>query len=653
MRKITFLLTLLLMYAGVTPMMAELVDMELDESKVYTIKFTNVSGNTHYLYSTNTIVTFSSSSAFNPNDIAESFLFRFKKAPDTSTSSTQTSHKAYYIQSVLNEKYVTNRGESQVILSEVSGDLSSNRNIRWVVQKDGDIHKIYLAQYTSGSYFLTNCGWYPQNSESPVDLNSFSSRDLKIEEVFINDEELNAKKAELNNKIQQAENLLSTSGFSFVPGEKVALQVNNSSTAGYLSSNADHNALNSTQTDGRGIGALIDGQINDPYYFHTSWGNNKPSAYHYIQVDLGDANKVSEFLFNYTTRNGTQQGTSPAPTQIEVYAGNSTDDLKLIQTISSGLPSYWPAAQTYQSDVISAGESYRYLRFQVTGSAGPGSNGYTVGSTKYFFFCMAEFGISLPEQVVVTNDSYLGKEQQLKELNQEVKDAKAVVEENNLQSIEDAITELTTLLNAISPLASINVTLAQISDTDNLLYGLKGYIGSFSAPYATLIPEGVEAYYATSKDNMGYITLTPCKATATSAKGVPANFGVILVSESKDVTMNPASGHIDTPANNVFGNSAGKEVEIGAGDYILASGKQGIGFYESNPGTLAKNKAFLRLGTSQTSALRLVLDETVTGINGVATEKVDAPVYDLSGRRVLNTVKGGIYIQNGKKFIVK
>jgi hypothetical protein len=204
---------------------------------------------------------------------------------------------------------------------------------------------------------------------------------------------------------------------------------------------------------------------------------------------------------------------------------------------------------------------------------------------------------------------------------------------------------------------SISVNLAEITADDNLLYGLKGYIGSFSAPYATLIPDGVEAYYATSKDNMGYITLTPCGVTATSSvKGVPANFGVILVSASKDVTMNPASVHIETPANNVLGNSASEAVVMGANCYVLAKKQdQGIGFYLAEEGTTLKaGKAYIQLSnSSQTSALRLVLDETVTGINGVATEKVDAPIYDLSGRRVLNTVKGGIYIQNGKKFIVK
>ena len=69
--------------------------------------------------------------------------------------------------------------------------------------------------------------------------------------------------------------------------------------------------------------------------------------------------------------------------------------------------------------------------------------------------------------------------------------------------------------------------------------------------------------------------------------------------------------------------------------------------------TLAMNKAFLRMGASNVAAFRLVVDEEVTAIDGVTTEKADAPIYDLSGRRVLNTIKGGIYIQNGKKFIVK
>lgn len=37
--------------------------------------------------------------------------------------------------------------------------------------------------------------------------------------------------------------------------------------------------------------------------------------------------------------------------------------------------------------------------------------------------------------------------------------------------------------------------------------------------------------------------------------------------------------------------------------------------------------------------------------NAVLDNKSNAAVFDLSGRRVMAPVKGGVYIQNGKKFV--
>ena len=37
--------------------------------------------------------------------------------------------------------------------------------------------------------------------------------------------------------------------------------------------------------------------------------------------------------------------------------------------------------------------------------------------------------------------------------------------------------------------------------------------------------------------------------------------------------------------------------------------------------------------------------------NATVVANENAPIYDLSGRRVAKTVKGGVYIQNGKKFV--
>ena len=53
------------------------------------------------------------------------------------------------------------------------------------------------------------------------------------------------------------------------------------------------------------------------------------------------------------------------------------------------------------------------------------------------------------------------------------------------------------------------------------------------------------------------------------------------------------------------------------------------------------------------SQVRELLDRGLTGVVSVATEVEDAPIYDLSGRRVQQTTKGGVYVTNGKKFIAK
>jgi hypothetical protein len=57
---------------------------------------------------------------------------------------------------------------------------------------------------------------------------------------------------------------------------------------------------------------------------------------------------------------------------------------------------------------------------------------------------------------------------------------------------------------------------------------------------------------------------------------------------------------------------------------------------------------------SAASAFKFRFENGTTAIESVLNgTNANAPIYDLSGRRVMNAVKGGIYIQNGKKFIVK
>lgn len=173
------------------------------------------------------------------------------------------------------------------------------------------------------------------------------------------------------------------------------------------------------------------------------------------------------------------------------------------------------------------------------------------------------------------------------------------------------------------------------------------HIATFSAPFATIIPAGVKAYYVSAKG-------TEATMTAIDAQAIPANQGVILTSESGNAaTMVPAAS--ETAAvitGNQLGHSAGADKTLTAGEgYILGNGTEGIAFYPCKAGSLPSNKAYL-LGNGE-SAIVMNFGNAVTGINTIAAPaSAKAPIFDLSGRRVVKATKG-LYIQNGKKVIVK
>lgn len=189
--------------------------------------------------------------------------------------------------------------------------------------------------------------------------------------------------------------------------------------------------------------------------------------------------------------------------------------------------------------------------------------------------------------------------------------------------------------------------------TFNDATGIEGVskIATFSAPFATIKPTDVKAYYVgnTSGD----------KATMTEINGnIPANTGVILTSESGDaVTMVPVAGEeVATVENNKLGNTAGAEKTFNAGEgFVLGSADGTVAFYKAKANTtLSMNKAYLTNGTVG-NALKLDFG-TATGINNAAIADAaaeNAPVYDLTGRRVAKTVKGNLYIKGGKKYIAQ
>lgn len=193
------------------------------------------------------------------------------------------------------------------------------------------------------------------------------------------------------------------------------------------------------------------------------------------------------------------------------------------------------------------------------------------------------------------------------------------------------------------------ITFNTVSDVEGV-----SNLATFSAPFATVIPEGVKAYYVSTADN------TKATMKAVEGEAIPANEGVLLTSESADaVTMVPATDEtLATIENNKLGNSAGTAKTIAADDhaYILSAVDGQTAFYKGKVGTtLGMNKAYLTLNeTGAPEAISMNFGGNVTGINQIVNaEQNNAPVYDLTGRRVVRTVKGGLYIKGGNKFIAR
>lgn len=168
------------------------------------------------------------------------------------------------------------------------------------------------------------------------------------------------------------------------------------------------------------------------------------------------------------------------------------------------------------------------------------------------------------------------------------------------------------------------------------------------APVALTIPEGVEAYAAEFTD--GKVMLNPVEGT------IPANTGVVL--EGNEGTYDFAITTTDANVNSALsGNKATANVADDATAYILSKGTQGVGFYKLNSTerTIQGGRAFYTVPASTEAAIAFIFGGEVTGINNAVSNDAqsNAPIYDLTGRKVAKAVKGGLYIQNGRKFIVK
>ena len=189
-------------------------------------------------------------------------------------------------------------------------------------------------------------------------------------------------------------------------------------------------------------------------------------------------------------------------------------------------------------------------------------------------------------------------------------------------------------------------------EIDMVAQGNKKYASAY-LPFSVSAVDGATAYTGALNADKTAIDMT-----ATTA--VPANTGFVLVGTENKATLTIGDAAAIEGENALTGTNTGIQLTSGENDnhasYLVFGVNNGtVGFYKpaSALTSIAANKAYINASELPNQAIALNFGNTVTGINAATliNGENNAPIYDLSGRRVWAPVKGGLYIQNGKKII--
>ena len=146
----------------------------------------------------------------------------------------------------------------------------------------------------------------------------------------------------------------------------------------------------------------------------------------------------------------------------------------------------------------------------------------------------------------------------------------------------------------------------------------------------------------------------------TEVTSVPAGKGFVLVGDADAPKAKLTIGTANEVNSDLTGTLVNKAIAEGEQTNYLVFGKNKantteVGFFKPSTSvtSIPANKAYLDASTFSAGAIVMNFGGNTTGVNTVVLGEngVNAPVFDLSGRRVVAPVKGGVYIQNGKKFI--
>ena len=170
-------------------------------------------------------------------------------------------------------------------------------------------------------------------------------------------------------------------------------------------------------------------------------------------------------------------------------------------------------------------------------------------------------------------------------------------------------------------------------------------------PFSVSAVDGATAYVGALNADKNAIDMK-------GVSGVPANNGFVLVGNGSKATLTIGDAAAIEGVNALTGTNTGvtfADVTPRANYLVFGVNDNKVGFYtpSNSVPAIPANKAYINASALNINAVALNFGGNVTSINAATliNGENNAPIYDLSGRRVWAPVKGGLYIQNGKKII--
>ena len=172
-------------------------------------------------------------------------------------------------------------------------------------------------------------------------------------------------------------------------------------------------------------------------------------------------------------------------------------------------------------------------------------------------------------------------------------------------------------------------------------------LATFTPADDMVVPDGVEIYVASQYDTAHQRIIL----SQLEGKVIPADTPVLLygpVSTTIQLTYAGENDAAPTVSVNAFrGSFTPSAVPAGQEGRVLKEGE----FVKVVPDFVRGMRAFVSAAPSAGTRTTLAFPG-VTAVESVKTaSEAEAPIYDLSGRRVTKPVAGQIYVQNGKKFL--